>query len=66
MVIRSRKPDSLESRIHPQRERIPLLGANYYINDPFYIIYILVKVNKKKNTQYMYTQNNPSLNPSIR
>ena len=60
IVIRSRKPDSLVSRsvwvrstslIHLQGERISLLGANYYINDPV-IIYLLVKKNIIKTIHY--------------
>ena len=39
---------------HPQRERLPLLGAKYYINDTF-IIYIYLLVKKISKTHYIFT-----------
>ena len=48
------------SLILSQRERIPLFGANYYVNDPF-IIYLLAK----KLNKTLYIQNNPLVNSSI-
>ena len=53
IVIRSRKLGSLH-----QKERILLLGADYYIIDPF-IIYLLVII------KTYYIENNPLLNPFV-